>query len=66
MASKENKGGILRNSQVEQDNRVKGKSDDPGHYQGVQDTGDEHKRELGNDVQRNDGLPAGKPEEELE
>jgi hypothetical protein len=57
MASKENKGGILKNTQVEQDNKVKGKSGEQGQYRGMQDTGDDGKRERGTEVQRRDGLP---------
>lgn len=57
MASKENKGGLLSNRQVEEDNKVKGKSTEQGQYQGMQDTGDQGKRELGTPVQRQDGAP---------
>jgi hypothetical protein len=58
MASKENKGGILTNEQVEADNRVKGKAGEKGRsYIGFQDTGDSKVRELGSEVQKRDGLP---------
>jgi hypothetical protein len=55
MDRKENKGGILTNEQVEQDNRVKGKTE--GSYHGMQDTGDNGVRQRGTDVQQRDGLP---------
>lgn len=59
MAEKENKGGLLSNEQVEQDIRVKGKASEGNEaYIGSQDTGDKNVRQLGNDVQRRDGLPA--------
>lgn len=58
MAAKENKGGILTNEQIENDNRAKGKADKKGStYVGSQDTGDNIVRQLGNAVQRKDGLP---------
>ena len=58
MANKENKGGVLKNSQVEQDLKAKGKpvnKDDA--YQGAQDNGDKAVRQMGNEVQQRDGLP---------
>ncbi|HEX8313459.1 MAG TPA: hypothetical protein VF609_00620 [Flavisolibacter sp.] len=62
MAGKENKGGILTNSEVEQDNKVKGKQE--GAYHGSQDTGDKVVRQRGNDVQQRDGMPAEEQSEE--
>ena len=62
MASKENKGGILTSSQIEEDNRVKGKQE--GAYEGAQDTGDKTVRQRGNDVQKRDGLPEDEESEE--
>ena len=63
MAEKENKGGILTNAQIEEDNRAKGIPEGP--YQGSQDTGDKISRQRGNEVQQRDGLPPeGKSEEE--
>jgi hypothetical protein len=57
MAKKENKGGFLSPEQVEQDNKVKGKtSQHEGGYRGSQDTGDTGVRELGTEVQRQDGI----------
>ncbi len=57
MAQKENKGDELTNEQIEQDLKAKGRNDQDGRsYRGSQDTGDTGKRELGSDVQRNDGL----------
>ncbi len=57
MAQKENKGGELTNEQIEQDLQAKGKNDQGGRsYRGSQDTGDTKVRQLGSDVQRNDGL----------
>lgn len=59
MADKENKGGLLSNEQVEQDNRVKGKaSEGTEAYIGSQDTGDKNVRQFGSDVQRQHGHPA--------
>lgn len=59
MASKENKGGILTNEQVEQDLKAKGRTSEENEaYRGSQDTGDKVVRHLGNDVQRADGRPA--------
>jgi hypothetical protein len=63
MDRKENKGGILTNTQVEQDNKVKGKHE--GTYEGAQDTGDKTIRHRGSEVQQRDGLPEeGQSEEE--
>ena len=60
MAKKENKGGVLKNDQVEQDLKAKGKAaQDSEAYIGSQDTGDREVRQLGNEVQRADGRPAG-------
>ena len=58
MAQKENKGGVLTNEQVEQDLKVKGRTNEgeTGHV-GLQDTGDTTVRQYGTDVQRNEGLP---------
>jgi hypothetical protein len=59
MAQKENKGGILKNDQVEEDLQVKGRGDEKGEaYTGSQDTGDKKVRQLGTDVQQADGRPA--------
>ena len=58
MARKENKGGTLKNDQIEQDLKAKGKaSEDSEAYIGSQDTGDKVVRQMGNDVQRADGRP---------
>lgn len=56
MAQKENKGGVLSNEQIEQDLKVKGKTNEgeTGHV-GLQDTGDGTVREFGTEVQRNEG-----------
>jgi len=62
MAQKENKGGTLTNSQVEEDNKVKGKHE--GAYEGAQDTGDKIVRQRGNDVQQRDGMPQNDQNEE--
>ena len=60
MGKKENKGGIVTNRQIEEDNRVKGKASEKAQtYLGSQDTGDKKIRHLGNEVQRRDGLPEG-------
>lgn len=55
MATKENKGGFLRNEQVEQDLKAKGKNESA--YEGSQDTGDKILRQAGNNVQQRDGRP---------
>ena len=62
MDRKENKGGILTNSQIEEDNKAKGKNE--GAYVGMQDTGDKVVRQKGNDVQQRDGLPEETQNEE--
>ena len=62
MDRKENKGGVLTNAQVEQDNSVKGKNE--GAYEGSQDTGDKLVRQNGSAVQQRDGLPAEEQSEE--
>lgn len=56
MANKENKGGVLKNDQVEQDLKAKGKSTNEEAYTGSQDTGDAFVRQTGNEVQRADGV----------
>lgn len=61
---KENKGGILRNEQVEQDLKAKDKSESA--YEGAQDTGDKIVRHTGNDVQRRDGQPQDAAQNEEE
>lgn len=40
MAAKENKGGLLKNNQIEQDRNVRGGEE--GYYEGSQDTGDKN------------------------
>lgn len=64
MATKENKGGFLRNEQVEQDRKAKSAGESA--YEGAQDTGDKVLRQTGNDAQRRDGQPqdAAQSEEE--
>lgn len=62
MASKENKGGVLTNKQVENDNKVKGKNWNNGQLEGAQDTGDKVLRSEGNEVQREDGFERDKNE----
>jgi hypothetical protein len=58
MTSKENKGGVLKNDQIEQDLKAKGKaSEDSETYIGSQDTGDREVRHLGTNVQKRDGRP---------
>lgn len=57
MATKENKGGLLNNQQVEEDLKAKGRTDQTS-YQGAQDTGDSGVRQRGTDVQKADGRPA--------
>lgn len=56
MAEKENKGGVLTNEQVEQDLKAKGRTNEgETGLVGLQDTGDSKVRQLGTEVQRNDG-----------
>jgi len=65
MPGKENKGGKLTNTQIENDNRAKGKADgEATTYIGSQDTGDKKLRQLGTPVQRRDGLPENDKEAE--
>lgn len=56
MTKKENKGGLLTPEQIEKDNAAKGKITEGGHYHGSQDTGDTKVRQLGSEVQQNDGV----------
>lgn len=57
MANKENKGGNLRNEEVEKELQVRGGAEKTGRsYAGSQDTGDDTVRSLGTGVQRADGL----------
>ena len=56
MANKENKGGVLKNDQVEQDLKARGKEENKS-YTGSQDTGDKDVRQTGTAVQRADGRP---------
>ena len=58
MAKKENKGGILKNDQIEQDLKAKGRTpDNTDAYSGSQDTGDKGVRQMGDAVQQRDGQP---------
>lgn len=63
MAKKENKGGLLTPEHIEKDNAAKGKNPEGGHYHGSQDTGDTKVRQLGSQVQQNDGI-TDEPEEQ--
>jgi len=54
---KENKGGFLRNEQIEQDLQSRGAAQPAHHpYQGSQDTGDFMPRTEGNETQQRDGF----------
>ena len=65
MNKKENKGGILSNEQVEQELQRTGANDkDARGYRGMQDTGDQTVRDLGTDVQQQDGRPPENLDEE--
>lgn len=65
MARKENKGGQLTNEQVEQELQRTGGNEKSGRgYRGTQDTGDTTVRELGTQVQQEDGRPPEKLEED--
>ncbi|RPD50652.1 hypothetical protein [Paracnuella aquatica] len=56
MASKENKGGMLRNEDIERELERTGANDlKGGQLRGAQDTGDDVVREQGTPVQRQDG-----------
>ena len=56
MERKENKGGRLKNEQIEKDLQAKGKaSEKTDAYSGSQDTGDKIARQMGNKVQKADG-----------
>jgi hypothetical protein len=56
MASKERKGGMLRNEDIERELERTGANDrKDGHLRGTQDTGDQVVREQGTSVQRQDG-----------
>lgn len=58
MDRKENKNGLLKNSEVEQDLNAKGRpAEDEKTYTGAQDNGDSMVRPLGDAVQRADGRP---------
>ena len=58
MAHKENKGGTLKNDQIEKDLQAHGKNaEQEDAYKGSQDTGDETVRQMGNEVQQADGRP---------
>ena len=58
MEGKENKGGILKNSQIENDLKAKNKSPEKG-YVGLQDTGDTRPRQIGKETQKKDGRNDG-------
>jgi hypothetical protein len=60
MNKKENRGGILKNEQIEQDLKVK--ANDTDGYRGMQDTGDQIVREEGTQIQKQDGLPVDQSE----
>jgi len=47
---------LLTPEQIEKDNAAKGKNTEGGHYQGSQDTGDTKVRQLGSEVQQQDGV----------
>jgi hypothetical protein len=57
MATKENRGGLLSNEQVEEDLVAKGRTETGTGYRGIQDTGDNEVRQQGTDVQKADGQP---------
>jgi hypothetical protein len=57
MTEKENKGGVLRNDQVEQDLKAKGVPENQTHpFRGSQDTGDFMPRQEGSETQQRDGF----------
>lgn len=57
MARKENKGGILKNEDIERELHIRGDAGKEGRsYRGSQDTGDDTVRQYGTGTQRSDGL----------
>ncbi|RYZ20927.1 MAG: hypothetical protein EOO16_14900 [Chitinophagaceae bacterium] len=57
MNPKENKGGVLRNDQVEQDLAAHGNQQQNDHpFHGSQDTGDFMPRQQGSETQQRDGF----------
>ena len=54
MAEKENKGGTLTNSQIEEDNKVKGKQ--TGAYEGTQEEGDKKLKQRIKEMQQRNGV----------
>jgi hypothetical protein len=58
MAKKENKGGLLSNEQIEKELQRTAADDKSGRgYRGTQDTGDVKVRDIGTEVQKEDGRP---------
>jgi hypothetical protein len=57
MATKENKGGLLSNEDIENDLKAKGVPERQNGYRGTQDTGDDTIRPMGTEVQKRDGQP---------
>lgn len=56
MASKERKGGLLKNQDIERELERTGANNNEGQaYRGSQDNGDQKVRELGTEVQQRDG-----------
>jgi len=64
MSTKENKGGLLSNEQIENDLEAKGQKGIAHNYRGSQDTGDSKLRQMGNKVQKQDGLSNNENEEQ--
>jgi hypothetical protein len=66
MASKERKGGVLHNDEIEKELERTGANQPTNNsYRGTQDTGDEVVRDKGTKVQQQDGVgPAESPDEE--
>jgi hypothetical protein len=58
MSKKENKGGLLSNEQIEQELQRTGADESASRgYRGSQDTGDDIVRDLGTEVQQQNGRP---------
>ncbi|OLY93368.1 hypothetical protein SAMN05444008_107185 [Cnuella takakiae] len=55
MNRKEHKGGILTNQEIEEELQRTGQQPENQPYRGSQDNGDTVVRELGTEVQQNDG-----------
>lgn len=66
MTKKENRGGNLRNEDIEKELKQRGGGQKTGRsYTGSQDTGDNTLRDYGTEVQRQDGRPPEELQDDL-